>query len=584
MLAPDTLLNGRYLIESAIGQGGMGAVYKATDQRLGNPVAVKQMTVGGAQLSRAFEREARLLASLRHPALPRVIDHFSEGHGQFLVMEFIPGPDLGAMLGHQRAPFPLVTILRWADQALDGLEYLHQQTPPVIHRDIKPQNLKVSERNEIILLDFGLAKGSANEFQTSTSSIHAYTPQFAPLEQMQGTGTDERSDIYSLAATLYHLATNEKPVDALTRAAALVRRQPDPLVDPRRLNPAIPPAVNDLLLHALALNVDDRPASASVFRASLRQINLSDSGQLVSGSAPAGPSTPLYPSSAGQPTFIAPPAGHSVAAAVAAEPQSAHPVRPMPPESPFWSEEPLFRIRRKWRRWGAVVLLVTLVIFMFVVRDRNSRQPPLNLVPPTSVQVARSTRSPNLEPSPPPPPAASPIPPAAAAAPAQPQRILPVRVHTSVPPPSGPGDNGPGPGLAGVDFGPRPGPDNISDGLEDTAWVLPNDPSGESVTLDFGREFTISAIQVLPGINKINPRTGENIFALTRHIRRVRFEFSDGSTLEATFEARPELQSVAIPNVVASSVNMVILETSAASGGVRSELTPIGELVVLGTE
>ena len=108
--------------------------------------------------------------------------------------------------------------------------------------------------------------------------------------------------------------------------------------------------------------------------------------------------------------------------------------------------------------------------------------------------------------------------------------------------------------------------------------------AGQSITLNFGREFTISAIQVLPGISKINPRSGENIFALTRHIRRLRFEFSDGSTVEATFEDLPELQSVPIPNVVASGVTIVILETTAPSGPTRSEFTPIGEIVLLGSE
>ncbi len=583
MLAPDTLLNGRYLIEAAIGQGGMGAVYKATDQRLGNPVAVKQMTVGGAQLSRAFEREARLLANLRHPALPRVIDHFSEEQGQFLVMEFIAGPDLGAMLGNQQAPFPITTVLRWADQTLDALEYLHQQSPPVLHRDIKPQNMKVSERNQIILLDFGLAKGSSSEFQTSTSSIHAYTPQFAPLEQMQGTGTDERSDIYSLAATLYHLITDEKPVDALTRAAALVRRQPDPLIEPCRLNPTISAAFNDLLLHALALNVDDRPASATAFRASLRQLRPGESGQLRPGQASASPAAPPYPSSAGQATFIAPPPGLSVAA-VAAPSQPA--LAAIPPK------------RRVWPGLaGAAVLAIVLGGGASVIGRRNTNNR-TNTIDRSATSVVPEATSAFVAgaPVPPPPappasagqaPLASPTTPIVAAAEAAgvPQRIIPARYQTSVPPPAAGADGvGPDPGPGGIDFGPRPGPENISDGLNDTAWVLPGGATGQSITLDFGREFTISAIEVLPGIDKINPRSGKNIFALTRHIRRLRFEFSDGTTVEATFEEVPELQPVPIPNVVASSVTIVILETTAPSGPSRSEFTPIGEIVLLGTE
>ena len=160
MLPVNTLLQGRYLIVEQIGRGGMGAVYKATDTRLRATVALKETLVAGDPARRAFEREAQLLAGLRHSALPRVSDHFMEGDGQFLVMEFIPGEDLAAMLAQRSVPFPADDVLRWADQLLDALDYLHSQQPPIIHRDIKPQNTKLTARGEIILLDFGLAKGA----------------------------------------------------------------------------------------------------------------------------------------------------------------------------------------------------------------------------------------------------------------------------------------------------------------------------------------------------------------------------------------------------------------------------------------
>jgi serine/threonine protein kinase len=141
MLEPDTLVYNRYRIIRHIGQGGMGAVYEAFDQSLSNRVALKQTFVGDTQGNRAFEHEAQLLARLRHLALPKVIDHFVDGAEQFLVMEFIPGEDLGALLDERGAPFPVEAVLEWADQLLNVLEYLHTQLPPVIHRDIKPQNL-----------------------------------------------------------------------------------------------------------------------------------------------------------------------------------------------------------------------------------------------------------------------------------------------------------------------------------------------------------------------------------------------------------------------------------------------------------
>jgi serine/threonine protein kinase len=280
MLAPDTILQNRYHVVRQIGQGGMGTVYEATDLRLGNTVALKQMLLEQADpqhitlLRRAFEREARLLASLRHPALPRVIDHFDDAAGQFLVMEFIPGDDLAAMQRKNGGPFPLDVVLRWADQLLDALEYLHGQQPPVIHRDIKPQNLKLTPRGEIILLDFGLAKGMAVLAQqsTTTASLFGYTPQYAPLEQIQGAVTDHRSDLYAFAATLYRLLTGLVPASALDRTTALVDRRPDPLRPIDEVLPDVPPAFGAGLMAGLALSAADRPASARAMRDAIHAV------------------------------------------------------------------------------------------------------------------------------------------------------------------------------------------------------------------------------------------------------------------------------------------------------------------------
>jgi len=272
MLAPETLIHDRYRIVRAIGKGGMGAVYEAFDLRLQSPVALKQMIVEGEHLSRAFAREAQLLASLRHQALPRVIDHFVDEHGQFLVMEFIPGEDLATLLQKQGAPFPVDQVLAWADTLLDVLSYLHAQQPPVIHRDIKPQNMKRTPRGEIILLDFGLAKGAAaTQTRSMTGSVFGYTPQYAPLEQIKGVGTEPRSDLYALAATLYHLMTGTPPPDALTRAAAVVTHDPDPLEPAHHLNPGVPHDVSAILNQALALDPTARFANADAMRRALRQ-------------------------------------------------------------------------------------------------------------------------------------------------------------------------------------------------------------------------------------------------------------------------------------------------------------------------
>ena len=264
MLTPETVLQGRYRIIRQLGQGGMGAVYEAIDQRLDTTVALKETLFTEERLRKQFEREARLLARLHHPALPRVSDHFSEGDGQFLVMQYIPGDDLSEMMNRKRGPFPANQVLTWADQLLDALDYLHTQDPQIVHRDIKPQNLKLTSRGQIILLDFGLAKGQAGEISrvTTAASIFGYTPNYAPLEQIQGLGTDSRSDLYSLAATLYHMMTGVKPPDALTRAAALVNGEPDPLLKASETNTEISPDVDEVLAKAMAQNREQRYATA----------------------------------------------------------------------------------------------------------------------------------------------------------------------------------------------------------------------------------------------------------------------------------------------------------------------------------
>jgi predicted Ser/Thr protein kinase len=270
MLRTGDVLQNRYRVEGQLGRGGMGAVYAATDLRLSRAVALKETLAETDELRRAFEREARLLANLRHPSLPKVLDHFEEGEGLFLVMEFIPGEDLGAMIEREARPFPVAEVMRWADELLGALEYLHTLDPPVLHRDIKPANLKLISRQQVVLLDFGLAKGSAGQMTRAGSrSVLAYSPNYSPLEQIQGAGTDERSDLYSLAATLYHLLTAVKPADAITRAAAHVGGHRDPLRPARQLNPEVSPSVSAALMHALALDIERRPRTAADLRREL---------------------------------------------------------------------------------------------------------------------------------------------------------------------------------------------------------------------------------------------------------------------------------------------------------------------------
>src|SRR4051812_4198553 len=271
MLTEGTVLQERYRIIRQLGQGGMGAVYEAVDERLDTTVALKETFFADEKLRKQFEHEARLLARLHHPALPRVSDHFTESEGQFLVMQYIAGEDLSEMLTARNAPFAESEVARWADQLCDALDYLHTQDPQIIHRDIKPQNLKLTARGQIVLLDFGLAKGSVGQLTavTTSASIFGYTPNYAPLEQVQGKGTDARSDIYELGATLYHLVTNVKPPDALSRAASVVNGQPDPLLLASEVRPEINVGFSNVLGKAMSQRRDDRFATASDMRRAL---------------------------------------------------------------------------------------------------------------------------------------------------------------------------------------------------------------------------------------------------------------------------------------------------------------------------
>ena len=274
LLAPESILQSRYRVVRHLGRGGMGAVYEAVDLRLGHTVALKQTLTSDEELWKQFEREARLMARLNHPALPRVSDYFTEGHRAFFVMQFVEGTDLAEIIDQQPGPFPRPAVVAWADQLLDALIYLHAHERQIIHRDIKPHNLKITPTGRIVLLDFGLAKTQAGDSPDCLSgiSVFGYTPRYAPLEQIQDLGTSPQSDIYALGATLYHLLTGVKPPDALTRATALVSARPNPLQPANEINSAVGAELTGILSRAMAQNPDERYRSATEFREAIRRV------------------------------------------------------------------------------------------------------------------------------------------------------------------------------------------------------------------------------------------------------------------------------------------------------------------------
>ncbi len=277
-LSPQTVLHHRYRIVELIGRGGMGAVYLTEDLQLQlKRFALKEILYPTDadsqlhdQLRDQFHREATALANLDHPNLPKVFDYFSEDGRDYLVMDFIEGPNLKELLDRARERGELLLesqVLDWADQICAALIYLHGQSPPVIHRDVKPANVKLTADKVVKLVDFGLVKlFDSGDPRTITLVRGVGTPTYAPMEQYgAGTGrTDARSDIYSLGATLYHLLTGRAPVDAQQRFL-----DPHSLASPRSLNPAISSLTEYLVLKAMAIRPDDRYQTVEEMRRDL---------------------------------------------------------------------------------------------------------------------------------------------------------------------------------------------------------------------------------------------------------------------------------------------------------------------------
>jgi serine/threonine-protein kinase len=257
------VLNDRYRIVKLLGQGGFGAVYRAWDINLERPCAFKENLDTSPQAQRQFEREAKILANLDHPNLPRVTDHFFvPGQGQYLVMDFVEGEDLEQMLLRIGGSLPEPQVLSWIVQVCDALSYLHSQNPPVIHRDIKPSNIKITPDGVIKLVDFGIAKVYDPGLST-TMGAKAVTPGFSPPEQYGMRSTDVRADVYALGATLYNLLTGKMPPESILRSTGSL------LDAPRVLNPATSPAMERAIMKATQMVPEQRFQSVGDFKTAL---------------------------------------------------------------------------------------------------------------------------------------------------------------------------------------------------------------------------------------------------------------------------------------------------------------------------
>lgn len=262
-LEQGTLLNGRYRIVDILGQGGMGSVYRALDENLGVEVAVKENLFTTDEYSRQFRLEAVILASLRHQNLPRVTDHFvMEEYGQYLVMDYIEGEDLRQRMERLNT-IPEEDAILVGAAVCDALSYLHTRRPPVLHRDIKPGNIKITPDGRVYLVDFGLAKLIQGS-QTTTTGARAMTPGYSPPEQYGTARTDPRSDIYSLGATLYAALTSVIPEDGLARVMDNVQLTPI-----RKHSPKVSRRLSSVIEKAMEAYPDDRYQTAEEFRRGL---------------------------------------------------------------------------------------------------------------------------------------------------------------------------------------------------------------------------------------------------------------------------------------------------------------------------
>ena len=226
-----TVLHGRYRIERVLGSGGFGHVYLVVDLTTNQPYALKEYLISGPGGQEQLMHEANVLSQLHHPNLPAFHDAFDERGRYYVIINYIEGEDLTDIIRktqRRNEVVPLPQLIGWMLETSDAVMFLHNQHPPVIHRDIKPDNIRIMPNGIAILVDLGNAKAYADGLRTLLFIRHQGTPGYAPPEQYPGgSGTDARSDVYALGATLYFAITGHEPPSVSTRNTAIQQGQHD---------------------------------------------------------------------------------------------------------------------------------------------------------------------------------------------------------------------------------------------------------------------------------------------------------------------------------------------------------------------
>jgi len=293
---------GRYQIVAPLGEGGMAVVYKAYQPSMERYIAIKILPrhyAADPNFVGRFEQEAKVIASLQHPNILPVHDYGEADGYTYIVMRYIEGGTLADLL--QGQPFSLPKICHIISQIGDALDYAHSRG--VVHRDVKPSNVLIDERGNCLLTDFGMAKIIEATVQFTVSGSFVGTPTYASPEQCLGHDLDGRSDIYSLGAVLYEMATGHPPFEAEMPMEVVVKHIRDPLPPPRTINPTLPEAVERVILKALAKKPEDRYQTAGEMVRALAAVLV---GLFVGGIKPFGIALRVPPTPTNTPTLVPP--------------------------------------------------------------------------------------------------------------------------------------------------------------------------------------------------------------------------------------------------------------------------------------